>query len=72
VSTTATRPLRRGRPPKHPSGTLTMRWWLMVNPDQRRAAEARATAEGITLADAVRAFLDAYAAGTVDAPQVTR
>jgi hypothetical protein len=67
--------LRRGRPPKHPSGTLTMRWWLYVNPDARRRAEERAAREGRDLPDVLRAFLDDYAAGAYappSLPKVTR
>jgi hypothetical protein len=64
MTATPGRPLRRGRPPKHASGTLTMRWWLYVNPDTRRRAEERAAREGTTLPDAVREFLDAYADGS--------
>lgn len=60
---TRTVAIRRGRPPKHPSGTLTMRWWLYVNPTTRALAEERAAAEGTTLPDAVRAFLDRYVEG---------
>jgi hypothetical protein len=56
--------LRRGRPPKHPSGTLTMRWWLYVNPDIRRRAEERAAREGRELPDVLRAYLTAYADGS--------
>jgi hypothetical protein len=69
VSKTADR-LRAGRPPKIVGGA--MRWSLYVNPARRDAAAARASREGVTLADVLRAYLDAYADGSVDTPQVTR
>jgi hypothetical protein len=60
------RPLRAGRPPKVEGG-LSNRWWLYVNPDRRRLAEERARREGVDLPDVLRAYLDAYAAGTIPA-----
>lgn len=60
------RPLRSGRPPKVEGG-LSMRWWLYVNPEQRRLAEERAVREGVQLPDVLRSYLDAYAAGTIPA-----
>jgi hypothetical protein len=62
VSTTA-RPRRAGRPPKIAGGAS--RWWLYVNPDRRARAEERAAREGVELPDVLRAYLDAYAAGTI-------
>lgn len=65
-----TRPARRaGRPPKI-RGTSS-RWWLYVSAESRASAEQRAAREGVELPDVVRAFLDAYAAGTADAPEAT-
>lgn len=65
MTKTATgRPLRRGRPPKQASGTLTMRWWIYVHPDARRRGEERAAREGRELPDVLREFLDAYADGS--------
>jgi hypothetical protein len=63
----AARPLRAGRPPKVEGETLSNRWWLYVNPDRRRAAEERAAREGVQLPDVLRAYLNAYAAGTIPA-----
>jgi hypothetical protein len=60
------RPLRAGRPPKVEGG-LSNRWWLYVNPDRRRLAEERAAREGVQLPDVLRAYLDAYADGTIPA-----
>jgi hypothetical protein len=60
------RPLRAGRPPKVEGG-LSNRWWLYVNPDRRRLAEERAKREGVDLPDVLRAYLDAYAAGSIPA-----
>lgn len=48
-----------------------MRWWLYLNPSARARAEERAAREGVELPDVMRAFLDAYAAGTADAPEAT-
>jgi hypothetical protein len=62
VSPTVTRPARRaGRPPKIKGGAV--RWWLYVSPTTRALAEERALAEGTTLPDVVRAFLDSYVEG---------
>ncbi len=58
------RPLRAGRPPTVEGG-LSMRWWLYVNPDRRRAAEERAAREGVELPVVLRAYLDAYADGAI-------
>jgi hypothetical protein len=69
VSRTAAPPLRRGRPPKI-RGTAS-RWWLYVSAESRTAGEERAAREGVELPDVLRAFLDAYADGTADAPEVT-
>jgi len=60
------RPLRAGRPPTVEGG-LSMRWWLYVNPDARRLAEERAAREGVELPVVLRAYLDAYAAGSIPA-----
>jgi hypothetical protein len=68
--TTTARPRRAaGRPPKIAGGAT--RWWLYVNPDRRARAEQRAAREGVELPDVLRAFLDAYAAGTAPAPTPT-
>jgi hypothetical protein len=57
-----TKPARRaGRPPKIAGGAV--RWWLYVSPTARALAEERAAAEGTTLPDVVRAFLDRYVEG---------
>jgi hypothetical protein len=61
------RPLRAGRPPKVEGEPLSNRWWLYVNPDRRSAAEERAKSEGVELPDVLRAYLNAYAAGTIPA-----
>lgn len=63
---TDARSIRAGRPRKI-EGTST-RWWLYVSQESRDAAEERATRDGVELPDVLRSFLDAYAAGTVDAP----
>jgi hypothetical protein len=44
-----------------------MRWWLYVNPEQRRLAEERAARDGVLLPDVLRSYLDAYAAGSIPA-----
>jgi hypothetical protein len=53
---------RAGRPPKIAGGAS--RYWLYVNPDRRRRAEERAAAEGTSLPDVLRAYLDSYADGS--------
>jgi hypothetical protein len=42
-----------------------------VSAESRVAGEERAAREGVDLPDVLRAFLDAYADGTADAPEVT-
>ncbi len=57
------RSIRAGRPRKI-EGTST-RWWLYVSQESRDAAEERAAREGVDLPDVLRAYLDAYAAGSI-------
>lgn len=65
MSTTAPARRRAGRPPKI---AQTVRKWLYVSgPSWNRAAD-RALAEGRDLPDVMRAFLDAYADGSIAAP----
>lgn len=63
----ADRPRRAGRPPKVANA---FRWQLYVNNTNRMAARERAGGDE-QLANVMRAFLDAYAAGTVAAPQAS-
>lgn len=63
------RSIRAGRPPKIIGGAV--RWSVYVNPQRRDAALARAAREGVELPDVLRAFLDQYAAGTIDPPKVS-
>ncbi len=60
---------RAGRPPVIRGGAI--RYWLYVNRDRRDAAADRAERDGTNLPTVMRAFLDAYAAGKIDAPEVT-
>jgi hypothetical protein len=64
------RPLRAGRP-RVIKGT-SVRHWLYVSAESRDAAAQRAEREGTNLPTVLRAYLDAYAAGSIPAaPQET-
>lgn len=47
------------------------RWWLYAATESRALGEERAAREGTNLPTVMRAFLDSYAAGEIDAPKVT-